>query len=67
MLIYVILALLNYYLLMLSKKTKDKKKKTILISISFLTVFLVSALRVNVGTDYQSYVNWFNEIDFNTL
>lgn len=63
MLIYVILALLNYYLLMLSKKTKDKKKKTILISISFLTVFLVSALRVNVGTDYQSYVNWFNEID----
>jgi len=26
-------------------------------------VFLVSALRVNVGTDYKSYVNWFNEIN----
>lgn len=63
MLVYVIVALLSYFLLMLSKKTKDSKKKNVLITISFLIVFLVSALRVNVGTDYKSYVNWFNDID----
>jgi len=53
MLVYVIVALLSYFLLLLSKKTNDSKKKNILITISFLIVFLVSALRVNVGTDYK--------------
>ena len=57
MLLYLIVAILTYIILFYSKKIDNKR---ILIIISFLLLFLVSALRVNVGTDYLSYKEWFD-------
>lgn len=62
MLLYVIVALLSYVFLNRSKVAKTKKGKIILILSSFMLLFFVSAFRVNVGTDYLSYKEWFNSI-----
>lgn len=62
MLLYVMVALICYILLVFSKKTDNNKIKCFLIICSFLILFFVSAIRVNVGTDYKSYYNWFNEV-----
>lgn len=62
MLIYIISMLLCYIFLWFSKHTENKWKKNTLILCSFLILFLVSALRYNVGTDYANYTKWFNDI-----
>lgn len=62
MLLYVIVALVCYFSLNFSKKTKNSNKRWFLIITSFLMMFLVSALRVNVGTDYKSYCEWFGDV-----
>ncbi len=61
MLVYIIVAILSYIFLNCSKKFKNKTRN-LLIFASFLILFLVSALRVNVGTDYLSYRDWFEDI-----
>lgn len=66
MLVYIIMTICCFILLYFSKKVSENKKKWILIALSFLTVFAVSALRVNVGTDYKSYVAWFKNISVPT-
>lgn len=62
MLVYVIAALLTYFILFISKKVENKYIKTGLVLVSFTILFLISALRVDVGTDYKSYVSWFNSV-----
>lgn len=67
MFLYVIITLLSYLFLNLSRKAKTRKQKAIFIILSFALVFFVSAFRVNVGTDYKSYEEWFNNITAPTL
>lgn len=53
------MTLFVFIILFLSRKTNNKKLKYVLIIVSFSILFFVSALRVNVGTDYKSYTSWF--------
>ncbi len=63
MLIYLIAIILSILLLFLSKKTNNTNLKRICIALSFLSIFVVSALRYNVGSDYLTYEKWFNKIN----
>jgi len=57
--IYIFFAIFSLFSLILSRKTKNKK---FFLAVSFILLFIISALRYNVGTDYNSYVVWFNNI-----
>lgn len=45
-----------------SNKAYHVRVKNILIVLSFIPLLIVSGLRYQVGTDYQSYINIFNQI-----
>lgn len=65
MIIYIIVAVLSVLLLHFSKITNNRNLKKVLIVIPFIIMFLVSAFRYFVGTDFNNYASWFYEI--NTL
>src|SRR5699024_11119162 len=46
-------------LLYLADKVKGKLEKRVLVVLSFLMVFIVAAIRYNVGSDYPSYAHLF--------
>lgn len=52
----------NIAFLFLAEKTKHYKY--IFLFLSFLIIFFPAAIRYNIGADYFSYVNIFNEIKF---
>lgn len=60
--VYVIMTICCLVLLFCSRIVNEKKKKYVLILLSFMSIFIVSALRVDVGTDYRSYVDWFDNV-----
>ena len=49
---------INYY----SSKTKNKKIRILLIATSFVMLSLLIGLRLNVGTDYNSYIADYEKI-----
>ena len=59
---YIILFSISTYLIFLSSKTDKKIRKNICVSIGLAIPILMSALRYNVGTDFSTYVNMYNEI-----
>lgn len=48
--------------LLIGNKSIHNYKSSLFILISFFSIFLISGLRYNVGTDYQEYVNLFYSI-----
>ncbi len=73
--IYGIMAILVFTFLYVSKKCTGVKKY-ILEWMAVFIIFIIAAIRVNVGNDYISYVKWFdningikkiNDIGFNVL
>lgn len=60
MLLYISVMIISFAFLNLSKRFNDKFKKYAFITLAFIPLFLVSALRYNVGSDFASYQNWFN-------
>lgn len=60
MIVYVIMVIISYLFLYLSKKDIKVWQKKMLIFLSFLSLFIVSAFRFNVGTDFKNYVEWFS-------
>lgn len=58
---YLIFILLVLLLLVVSKLVKNQKIKKITLFLSCFLLIAVSALRYNVGTDYNTYYKWYLE------
>lgn len=59
---YIILFSISTYFIFLSSKTDKKLRKNVFVSIGLAIPILMAALRYNVGTDFSTYVNMYNEI-----
>ena len=59
---YIILFSISTYLIFLSSKTDKKVRKKVFVSIGLAIPILMSALRYNVGTDFNTYVDMYNAI-----
>lgn len=64
--IYNLILIFSTFFIFLAEKRKAKTEKFIYILISFSIIFIPAAIRYNIGADYFSYVNIFNEIKFNS-
>lgn len=63
MIVYLIMLLLSIVFIFIAQKSKNKVLKVILYICSILPLFLVSALRYDLGTDYtKRYVSAYNAL-----
>lgn len=54
------------FFLWLSEKIKNKTFDIFFVIFSFFIIFIPAALRYEVGTDYQAYVNLYNNFDYDS-
>nr|AXY99857.1 wzy [Proteus vulgaris] len=64
--IYNLILISSTFFIFIAEKRKAKTEKIIYTFISFSIIFIPAAIRYNIGADYFSYVNIFNEIKFNS-
>ncbi|MBP3597205.1 MAG: EpsG family protein [Clostridia bacterium] len=68
MIVYLIMLLLSIVFIFIAQKSKNKVLKVILYICSILPLFLVSALRYDLGTDYtKTYVSIFRKLSVNKV
>ncbi len=60
-LIYNLIVIGSTVFMYLYEKTKQKDMAYLCLSISFLIIFIPAAIRYNIGTDYRTYVDIFNQ------
>ncbi|EPO5266057.1 EpsG family protein [Providencia rettgeri] len=61
--IYNLTLLFGSFFAFLSQYCKNKKASLIFLSLSFIIVFLIAAIRYDIGTDYKNYVEIFKNLD----
>lgn len=64
MLIYFVSSYVSYLILFLARLARCQLASKLLCALFLLIFISVPGLRVGVGTDYYSYVKWFEEINF---
>lgn len=60
--IYIVILLLVLFFSFCYSYSKDKNIIILCKSLTFLSLFLPAALRLNTGTDYTGYINIYNDI-----
>lgn len=63
---YVSILISSTYFVYISDKGKGLLEKRIFLTIAFLLVFLPSALRYDIGTDFLNYINIYENLDLYT-
>lgn len=63
-LLYISILLVSTFFVYISDKGKGELERKVFLSIAFLIVFIPSALRYDIGTDYLSYVSIYNNIKY---
>lgn len=62
-LFYIFILLSSTFFVYISDKGKGLLEKRVFLSIAFLLVFIPSAIRYDVGTDFPNYVDIYNSLD----
>lgn len=63
---YISILLVSTFFVYISDKGKGRLEYNLFMTIAFLIVFIPSALRYDVGTDYVNYVDIYNNIKYYT-
>lgn len=59
---YIILFLISTYFIFLSSKTNKKLEKNVCVTVGLAIPILISSLRYEVGTDFNTYIDMYNAI-----
>lgn len=62
-LLYNFILLMSTFYIYLSEKSKTKVEYNFFITIAFLIVFIPSSIRYDIGTDFMSYINVYNNLE----
>lgn len=65
-LLYLSILLLSTFFVYISEKGKGRLEHFTFLFIAFLIVFIPSAIRYDIGTDFLSYLNIYNNLDLYT-
>ncbi|MCZ6111939.1 EpsG family protein [Campylobacter ureolyticus] len=60
---YSLIVFLSTFFIFISDRAKYKSDKLFLIFLSFITIFIPSAIRYDIGTDYGSYIEIYNNLE----